>query len=546
MQIRAILPALALLAGFLRAQQPAAKPGSIEGNVANAVTGEPVKKAVVTLQNLGPQPNQTRVVNKTALTDAAGHFRFDAVEPGSYQVAADRDGFKPSFQARGARVPVPVAEDQHVEDVSLRMPPLATVEGYVFDDDGDPLIRANVAPLQYSYDQGRKQLTTAGFANTNDRGEFQIANLPPGRYYFAVTVRGPALNLPPRTRWARPEEAYPVTYYPNSTEAGQAMAMDIAAGARIGNVDFRLRRALAHHLRGKVAGISPRAMGGNLRLASASGGGFGSEGVALQEDGSFDQGGIVSGAYDLTFLQQNGETTVSARQRVNVADQDVDGLVLAPMTGLEVSGLVVAEGGAAENMMGQVSLDPVEQPIFFNVISGNLGSDGSFTIRGVSRESYRVRTDVPAGKYVKSIRFGDHDSNSGRIDLTSGVSAPLRIVLGADGGSITGTVQTPEGQPAVEALVTAAPGAEFEDRADLLKQTLTDASGKFEMKDIAPGQYKVFAWEDAASGAVQSAEFRTPFDSRGASVTIGPNSHESVTLTRISMDDMERERSKLP
>ena len=206
MQIRAILPALALLAGFLRAQQPAAKPGSIEGNVANAVTGEPVKKAVVTLQNLGPQPNQTRVVNKTALTDAAGHFRFDAVEPGSYQVAADRDGFKPSFQARGARVPVPVAEDQHVEDVSLRMLPLATVEGHVFDDDGDPLIRANVAPLQYSYDQGRKQLTTAGFANTNDRGEFQIANLPPGRYYFAVTVRGPALNLPPRTRWARPEE----------------------------------------------------------------------------------------------------------------------------------------------------------------------------------------------------------------------------------------------------------------------------------------------------------------------------------------------------
>jgi hypothetical protein len=202
MKAAAILPVLAMAALGLRAQAPAAKPGSVEGVVTNSVTGEPVKKAAVLLAD-----------KYTAMTDAAGHFHFDNVAPGGYIVSADKDG----FQATNPKLPLPitVAEEQHVQDVALKLTPLATVSGHVFDEDGDPIPRAQVAVLRYFYGPGRKRLNQVSFAQANDLGEFEALNLPPGRYYFQVSP-SPLRNIPPHTRWTHPEQAYPVTFYPNA------------------------------------------------------------------------------------------------------------------------------------------------------------------------------------------------------------------------------------------------------------------------------------------------------------------------------------------
>ena len=93
MKVAAILFTLAFLAGTVRAQTPAAKPGSIEGVVGNSATGEPVKKAVVTLEGRAAAVNMAPLSHTTAITDASGHFHFDRVTPGSYDISVDRDGF---------------------------------------------------------------------------------------------------------------------------------------------------------------------------------------------------------------------------------------------------------------------------------------------------------------------------------------------------------------------------------------------------------------------------------------------------------------------
>lgn len=94
--------------------------------------------------------------------------------------------------------------------------------------------------------------------------------------------------------------------------------------------------------------------------------------------------------------------------------------------------------------------------------------------------------------------------------------------------------------------VTLAPAEESNSRADLLKGATTDASGNFQIKDVAPGEYKVFAWESDPDGSTQSAEFRKPFESKSASVTVGPKSKASAQLSLIAADDIEKEMSKLP
>src|SRR5580704_9949346 len=221
MRIRAIFAALAMFAVILRAQAPAPKPGTVEGVVTNSVTGEPLKKAAVRLAE-----------KYTAMTDAVGHYRFDNVTPGNYLVTADKGGFQTTS---GTPPQVTVAEGQTVKDVALKLLPLATVSGHVFDQDGEPIPRAQVAVLRYFYGLARKQLNPVAFAQSNDLGEFEALNLPPGRYYFQVTPPQPPRNIPPHTRWSHPEEAYPVTFHPNAREVAQATATDVATGAHGSN-----------------------------------------------------------------------------------------------------------------------------------------------------------------------------------------------------------------------------------------------------------------------------------------------------------------------
>ena len=93
---------LTLMAGISRAQAPLQteltqnKPAKIEGRLLNAITGEPIRKAMVSLRpstgggmtGMGPMAG-----GKSVATDAEGKFSFENVDAGSYRLSADRQGF---------------------------------------------------------------------------------------------------------------------------------------------------------------------------------------------------------------------------------------------------------------------------------------------------------------------------------------------------------------------------------------------------------------------------------------------------------------------
>ncbi len=262
----------------------------------------------------------------------------------------------------------------------------------------------------------------------------------------------------------------------------------------------------------------------------------------VQADGSFDLRGLPSGSYLLTQMRfVPGENAYATHQTVRVADADVDGVSLVRKPLVNLSGTVTVEGTQPDKLDLQISLS---QP---NVAGGDhIGADGKFTITGVPPEPCHLQVfNVPPGKYVKSIRFGDQQVKN-ELDLSNGASAALNILLGADGGEVDGTVGTASGQPAPGAQVTLAPAEEYEGRDDLLKRVGTDAAGNFKIPDIAPGEYKIFAWESDPDGSTQSAEFRKPFETRSVAVTVGPKDKASIQLSVITAEDMEKGRSKLP
>jgi hypothetical protein len=533
---------------------PVLKPGSAEGVVINSVTGQPLKKANVTLRN-------PRGFAYAAVTDAAGHFLIENIEPGSYQPMAASDGFMPYQAFRQSALAsslVTVAEEQHVKDVTVKLAPLGLASGHVFDEDGEPIAGASVAAQRYVYNPGRKQLNPAGYANTNDLGEFQMLDLQPGRYYFQVTFNRQQPNVTGRVIGKEADETYPTTYYPSVLDVAQASTQEVSAGTQLSNIDFRLRKIRAFHIRGKVldaGGQAARSV--SVQLLSPGGGPFSRFGAAVQQDGSFDIGSVVSGAYVVWSQRSEGAVNVSARKSINVGDQDLDGVLLTLVPGFDVTGNIQVEGAAAavapnpdgtqrppQPMRIQVALQPLER--IGQTPRALVENDGTFVLHNVADTVYQISVAGVSGKYLKTIRFGDREVPNAEIDLTQQAGGSLNLVFGTDGGQIDGTVQNKNGDAAPGIYVTVTPREEYEGRRDLFKQAVTDRSGHFHVPDLAPGNYKVFAWEEFEWMTMQSPEVRKIFESKAASVTVGANGRESIQLKAISADEVAAEKSRLP
>jgi Polysaccharide lyase family 4, domain II len=71
------------------------------------------------------------------------------------------------------------------------------------------------------------------------------------------------------------------------------------------------------------------------------------------------------------------------------------------------------------------------------------------------------------------------------------------------------------------------------DQMSYYKTVTTDQYGRFTVKSIDPGEYKVFAWEDVESGAYMDPDVVKPVENQGASVTIRESSRESLELKLI-------------
>src|SRR5438552_19150128 len=118
------------------AEQKAKKQAALQGQVLNLVTGEPVRKANLTLE---PEHGGT---NLKAVTDNEGKFSIENIDPGRFTLAAERQGFV--TQNYGARRPsgpgtnLELKTSQALKDLSFKLTPQGVIVGRVVDDDAEP------------------------------------------------------------------------------------------------------------------------------------------------------------------------------------------------------------------------------------------------------------------------------------------------------------------------------------------------------------------------------------------------------------------------
>jgi len=161
-------------------------------------------------------------------------------------------------------------------------------------------------------------------------------------------------------------------------------------------------------------------------------------------------------------------------------------------------------------------------------------ANGSFSVLGVTPGDFRVEVHpiltvppsalMPPGlenAYVKSIRLANRDILNEGLRLQSRPDAPLQIVIAMNGGTLDGRALDDNGKPVPNARVVLVPVLSRRQRGDLYKSVSAGDSGNFQLSGIAPGEYKLFAWERVEEGAWQDTNFISVYEDRGKAIRIG-------------------------
>jgi hypothetical protein len=514
-----------MAAAALLAQEPVAPRLSVSGVVVSTA-GDTIRKATVILR-----AQDENGISYTVDSDANGRFMIDDVQPGAYVVSADRQGFMSNTDgAPGAPPPsLKVDAGQSVSDVKIKLVPLGVITGRVVDDDGDPVRGAQVQAMTYTYQTGKKQLSNVEQITANDKGEFRLFGLRPGTFYLRASGHNGRFR-----GIVAPEVPFTPTYFPNTTNAVHAAPIDVSAGAQLRGFDILLRREPRYSVRGKRPDVKHEGAQVMLQIVPRGGYEGGLHSSQRGDNETFEFMDLLPGSYVVMATVTEDNKTRMARQAVDVVNADVEGITLNFVAAIEVTGSVRVEGTPRSPLDNLRVFLRGDIPMMMGQSSAEVKPDGSFAIPNVVPDIYEITVGVTQGAYVKSIKFGDAEAQDGRIDLTQG-TGPVTVLLGTDVGEVEGSVKKSNGDPAVRVRVTLIAYGTHLGRSDLSRFAFSDEQGKFHLRNVAPGEYLVFAWEDVPIGAPQDPEFRKPFEKQAGAVKIEPNGHATVELTAISI-----------
>lgn len=548
-------------------QTPAAVPakGAIEGQVVNARTGAPLKRAMVRIVGSVPAPigapapatpagitvtvgaagrGNTRPVMINKETDDQGRFSIPNLDPGKYRVTAERQGFlRQSWGARkysGGSTPVAVAEGQTVKSVDFRLMPQGVISGKVLDEDGEPMAGVQVRAQRSYVRNGVKVWNTVANGNTSDIGEYRLPELKPGRYSVVASPRpGPQnMTAAPGTDPLpdKPEMTYAATYYPSTPDASVAAPVDVGEGGEVPQIDIRLVKSRVFRVRGRVIGL-PEALAGRrgggmvpVTLTPRQGGRGGESflmGQARGAEGEFEIRNVPAGQYLAHAQTQGGaQQQYVATAQVDVIGSHADGVVLRMATGGDVQGSIKVIEAAApiETKNLQVSLRPVgfggQAP------RARAGEDLKFTLKSVPPIRYAVNVSgYPDTCFVKSIQYAGADVTAEGVEMTNG--GVIEVVLSATAAQVDVVVSAGENKVAGAAQVV------------VMKEGLPDSvrtadeNGMLSLKGLKPGSYRILAWEDVDPEQLWDPDYLRKFENEGKSVKLDGSAHETIMVKAI-------------
>lgn len=458
-----------------------AQNASVNGQVTNSITREPIPRVHVRLSNRSRQYG--------AFTDAQGNFLFDNVIPDSYETSAQKAGFmakpEPPIVDQSSSSPLELHAGAHHSAVHLELVPLGSIAGRVLDMNGDPL-----AGVQVGAWHGR---VVAVNVRTNERGQFRMPGLAPGKY--RIRAQKDDMRIPPEIRTdGTVETHYAASWYPGVLDADSASKVEVQAGSEADGVEVRMATAPIAGVRGKVSGMPANASDIVVWVARTGSLMPGAEEeVEVAPNGTFeiwrlDPGHYRARAEGRTVTNQRVET---APEEFEIAGSGIENLQLAMVPAVALNVRVEFEDEATREKLPKLEVDFEDVEGESGARSVNVEGD-QFQIRELGPHPFRISVGMKA--YVKSMRLGQTEIDGPVLDLRRPpASDELVLVVSSNMGSVEGTVRDEKGAPA-RAWLTLMPEDSLPDNASFSAVETKD-DGTYTLKGIAPGKYKLLALE---------------------------------------------------
>jgi uncharacterized protein (DUF2141 family) len=535
--------------------------GLIAGTLVGLDSARPIRRAHVSLTNLGPDAGE---IAYSVITDDLGAFAFADLPAGTYSLAASKQGYldtvygqkRPGTGRPGT--PVALADAQKIEHLTFTMARGGAISGTVVDDNGEAQMAAHVQVFRAVSRSGQRTLQPGDGTLTDDRGAYRIGVLSPGEYVVAVfpqnvasdalssqQLREAATVIAARAKAGSDEatlatlkdaldrardleipdsDGYAPVYFPGTTQISSATPILIEPGQERVGVDLQLQLVRTAFVSGTVTDPDGSSMQNSivtqvfLADADQSMAGRPAYSARAGQDGKFSIAGVPPGHY--TVLARSTRTVPdssgprgSARTTSwwATADAVVEGRNIADVSlvlqkGMTVSGAVKLDASGASFDLSRLRLvlAPVASSgtndMFTAVVADG---SGAFSFLGVPPGRYRLTVGgQPAGWNPKSATFGGRDALDQPLEVKPTEDASGTVTLTTRMPTLSGKLQDSTGQPTSAYTIIVFPGDErlWLPESRRIRATRPATDGRYAFNDLPAGDYRLVAVTDADPG----------------------------------------------
>jgi hypothetical protein len=199
---------------------------------------------------------------------------------------------------------------------------------------------------------------------------------------------------------------------------------------------------------------------------------------------------------------------------------------------LEIKASVHQEGSTAAAPIEELMLTVQSGP---NGQSAQRNDDGTWHFSGLAPDIYRVGFwSNPEHYFVKRVLLNGELQAGTVIDLLAHHPQSMEIVLGVSTGSIVGVVTNgKESAPAATIALM------DEATQEMVRLQGAPAASPFEIKQVAPGKYRLYALEDFDREAWGSQELRVLLSTKSVVFELGDGERRQVSLPVVSAAEFQ-------